>query len=125
MIRKFIVILIVLAVLMGGLQLFGGRDFGQMTLAWDKYSYGGTLGSFLKDVGVIFKGGKIKESLLPLGKYAEQVMYRWKDEFGQLHVSERQPDVEEYETIRIGDLEFQVEEGLSEEEIKAALKKKD
>lgn len=125
MFRKLFVVIIVFALLIGGLQLFGGRDFGQVSLAWDKYNYGGDLSSFLTDIVVIFKGDKIREASLPSGKYANQIMYRWKDASGQLHVSERKPDVAEYEEIRIGDLKFQIEEGMSEEEIKAILKKKD
>lgn len=122
MFKKLIVIIVLFSLVLGGLQLFGGRDFGQFSLAWDKYNHGGDVSSFMSDALVIFKGGKVRESYLPLGKYAEQYMYRWVDELGQTHVSERQPKVENFEKIRIGDLKFDVQKGMSKEEIEAALK---
>jgi len=123
MFKKFILIIIVFALVIAGLQLFGGRDFGQITLAWDKYRSGGELSSFLSDVGVIFSGDKVKEGALPSSRYANQIMYRWKDEFGVVHVSERRPSVENFEEIRLGDLNYQIEESMTPEEIKRVLKR--
>lgn len=125
MFKKLLLIIIVFAIIIGGLQLFGGRDFGQITLAWDKYQSKGELSGFLSDVGTIFAGGKVKEGALPSSHYANQVMYRWKDELGQVHVSERKPNVANYEEIRLGDLDYQIEESMSQEEIKRLLKKDD
>ncbi|MCW9016473.1 MAG: DUF4124 domain-containing protein [Kangiellaceae bacterium] len=125
MLKKLFIVLIAFALIIVGLQMFGGRDFGQMSLAVHKYKTEGTVGSFLTDVGSIFKGGKIKEGRLPMGGYADQVMYRWVDENGEVHVSERKPDVANYEEIRMGDLKFQVEDSLSKEELNKTLKKKD
>jgi len=125
MFKKLLFIIILLSLVIGGLQIFGERDFGQMTLAWDKYNNGGNIGSFFSDVVVVFKGEKVKESALPLGKYADRYMYRWKDELGQIHVSERQPNVAEFEKIRIGDLKFDIQKGMTKEEINQVLKTKD
>ena len=123
MIKKLLLIIVILAIVMTGLQLFGGRDFTQMGTAWDKYASGGDLGSFMSDVGSIFSGGKINESVFPDSKYNELIMYRWKDELGEVHVSERKPNIDNYEEIRLGDMKFQIQEGMTEEEIKAVLQK--
>ncbi len=124
MFKKLALILIIFILIVGGLQLFGGRDFSQMSLAWDKYTNNGTLGSFFDDVLVIFKGDSVKEGLLPHSRYSKQIVYRWTDEFGEVHVSERKPDVANYETIQLGDLNIQVEESMSDEDIEAQIKKK-
>ncbi|TQV76908.1 DUF4124 domain-containing protein [Aliikangiella marina] len=125
MFRKFLLALVLFALIVAGLQIFGGRDFGQMSLAMDKYQSGGSFGDFFADVVTIFKGDKVKESIFPHSRYREMVMYRWKDEFGEVHVSERQPNVENYEVIRLGDMDIQIQESMSEEEIKQILKKND
>ncbi|MGX5174198.1 DUF4124 domain-containing protein [Aliikangiella sp. IMCC44653] len=110
MFKKFIIVIVVFIVILAGLQVFGGRDFTQVELAWDKYSYNGTLSSFLDDVGIIFGGGKIKEGVFPHSRYAKHVMYRWTDEHGTVHVSERKPNVANFEVIELGELDIQVEE---------------
>ncbi|TQV84476.1 hypothetical protein [Aliikangiella coralliicola] len=125
MFKKLIVIIILFGLVVAGLQMFGGRDFGQVSLAWDKYNHGGDISSFLSDIGTIFSGGRVNESALPMGRYADQVMYRWKDELGQIHVSERKPNVDVFEEIRLGDMKFDIQEGMSKEEIEKILKKKD
>lgn len=125
MFRKLLLAIVLFALIIAGLQIFGGRDFGQVSLALDKYQHGGTIGDFVSDVALIFKGGKVKENLFPHSRYREMVMYRWKDEFGEIHVSERQPNVENYEVIRLGDLDLKVQEGMSDQEIKSILKKDD
>ena len=123
MFRKLLIALVLFVLIVAGLQMFGGRDFGQVGLAMDKYQDGGSFGDFVSDVAVIFKGGKVKESIFPHSRYREMVMYRWKDEFGEVHVSERQPEVENFEVIRLGDLNIPIQESMSEEEIKKILKK--
>jgi hypothetical protein len=123
MIKKFLLILIVLAVIVAGLQTFGGRDFSQISTAWDKYTVEGEVGTFLKDIGTIFAGGKIKEGILPSAEYYGKVMYRWIDEEGITHISELKPDVDNFEVIKMGDLKYKIEEGLDKEKIKKTLKK--
>ncbi|MET1253719.1 DUF4124 domain-containing protein [Aliikangiella maris] len=114
-------------VIIGALQIFGGRDFGQITLAWDKYASNGTLSSFIDDVVIIFKGDKIKESVFPHSRYAKKVVYRWTDANGEVHVSERMPtNVKDYEEIQLGDMEFQIQESMGDDiTVKKANKKKD
>ena len=124
MFRKLLIIIVVFLLVVAGLQIFGGRDFGQMSLAWDKYRSQGEIGEFMSDIGIMFRGGKVKESVFPNSRYAKMIMYRWKDELGEVHVSERKPEVEVYEEIRLGDMQFQIEEGMSKEEIKQVLTEK-
>ncbi|WP_444998458.1 DUF4124 domain-containing protein [Aliikangiella sp. IMCC44359] len=126
MIKKFIIILVVFIIIIASLQLFAGRDFGQVAMAWDKYQLNGTVGSFFSDIGIIFKGEKIKESVFPDSKYAEKVVYRWTDAAGEVHVSERKPkNIDKFETIRLGDMEFQIQESMGEEIKTTKAKKKD
>jgi len=122
--RKLLIVIVVFVVVIAGLQVFGGRDFKQTSKAWDNYAQHGEIGTFIGDIVTIFKGGKVKDSIFPESRYAEMIMYRWVDELGEVHVSERKPDVENYEEIRLGDLSFQIEKGMSQEEIKAVLQQK-
>lgn len=121
MLKRFVVILILFVVIVAGLQLFGGRDFGQVSVAWEKYQYGGDLGSLSKDIIIIFAGDKINQGGLESAKTAERMMYRWTDEKGVVHVSERMPKEGEFEVIRMGDLKIETQKALDEEEIKKAL----
>jgi len=54
---------------------------------------------------------------------ANRVYYRWIDENGIQQHSERHPNIEKYETIRMGDLSIEIQQSLSQEEINKALKK--
>lgn len=114
-------ILILFVLVVAGLQMFGGRDFGQASIAWEKYQYGGDLGSLSEDIMIIFAGDKINQGGLESARTAERMMYRWTDEKGVVHVSERMPKKGEYEVIRMGDLRIETQKALDEEEIKKAL----
>ena len=119
--KRLIFIFILFLLTIAGLQLFGDRDFSQVPIAWDKYQYGGTVSSFSSDIGDIFAGKTISQGGLATAKMSEHIIYRWTDEFGTVHNSERMPKVEKYEVIRMGDLKIETQEALDDEEIKAAL----
>lgn len=121
MLKKFIIILVLFSLILVGLQFFGGRDFTQVPTAWDKYRHGGDLTSLTKDIGIIFSGEKISVGGLATAKLANRVIYRWTDEQGVVHNSERMPSVEDYEVIRMGDLKMETQKALDKEEIKKAL----
>ena len=121
MLKKFIIILVLFSLVLVGLQFFGGRDFTQVPTAWDKYRHGGDLTSLTKDIGIIFSGEKISVGGLATAKLANRVIYRWTDEQGVVHNSERMPSVENYEVIRMGDLKMETQKALDKEEIKKAL----
>lgn len=121
MFKKLLIILIIFVLIIGGLQVFGGRDFTQISLALDKYSQSESLGEFVTDIGRIFSGKTVNESVFPSSRDAEKVLYRWVDELGVAHLSERRPESGDYKEIKLGDLEIQVEPGMSQEEINAIL----
>lgn len=121
MFKKFVLILILFFVVVAGLQLFGGRDFGQVSVAWEKYQYGGDLAGLSEDIMIIFAGDKVNQGGLESAKTAERMMYRWTDELGVVHVSERMPKSGDYEVIRMGDLQIETQKALDKEEIKKAL----
>jgi hypothetical protein len=120
--KRLLFVFILFLLTVAGLQLFGDRDFSQVSIAWDKYQYGGTISSFSSDIGDIFAGKTINQGGLATAKMSEHVIYRWTDEFGVVHNSERMPKVGKYEVIRMGDLKIETQEALEEEEIKKALK---
>lgn len=120
MLKKFIVILVLLFLVVAGLQLLGGRDFSQISIAWEKYQYKGNLVSFGEDVATIFAGDKIQQGGLATSRMAERLIYRWTDEFGVQHNSERAPKNQDYQVIRMGDT-IDVQKSMDEEEIKKAL----
>ena len=122
MLKKFIVVIVIFGLVVVGLQLFGGRDFGQVPTAWEKYRHGGDLVSLGNDIGIIFAGDKISVGGLATAKLAERLIYRWTDEQGVVHNSERMPNVENYEVIRMGDIKIETQKALDKEEIKKALK---
>lgn len=120
MIKKAGFITLLLIILASALQLSGYRDFSQFSLAGKKYQQSNNLDVLVEDILRVIQGKRVREGNRLLGQYADQVIYRWKDELGQMHVSERRPDVAEFEIIRLGDLKFKLQEGMSEEEIKQA-----
>jgi len=121
MIKKLIVILVLFILVIAGLQLFGGRDFGQIGTAWDKYRYSDDLGGLTKDVIIIFSGDQVNTGGLDVAKTEERVMYRWTDERGVVHNSEHPPKTGDYEEIRIGELKIKTQKGMEKEEIDKAL----
>lgn len=112
----------VFLVAIAGLQLFGGRDFSQISAALQKYQHGGTLEILTDDIGRIFVGQTISRGGIAMAELANRVVYRWVDDKGVVQHSERMPNVEKYEVIRMGDLELETQKALDEEEIKKALK---
>ncbi|MDH5434722.1 MAG: DUF4124 domain-containing protein [Gammaproteobacteria bacterium] len=122
--KKLLVFIVAIIVILSALHLSGVRDLGQLSLAWDKKQQGGSFSGFLSDVGMFIRGEKVRESLLPPSEYVEKAMYRWTDENGQVHVSEIKPEVENFEIIKMGELKYQTQEGMSQEEIDAAIGKK-
>lgn len=124
MFKKLILVLVVFALVIAGLQLFGGRDFRQIDIALDKYSSHGEIGTFLSDIVVIFKGDKVRESALSSSRFEDMVMYRWIDKYGEVQFTERKPETGEYTEVRLGDMNFDIQKGMSEEEIANILKTK-
>ena len=123
MLKKFVFILIVFVAIVAGLQLFGDRDFAQVSIAWDKYQHGGNISSLSSDVVDIFAGNKINQGGLDSAKMAERLIYRWTDDQGVVHNSERMPKVANYEVIRMGDLKMETRKAMDKEEIDRALQK--
>ena len=125
MLKKLLLVLVIFVLVIGGLQLFGGRDFRQINVALDKYSSHGELGTFLGDVVTIFKGEKVRESALPSSRYEDMVMYRWIDQYGEVQFTERKPESGEFTQVRLGDMNFDIQKGMSREEIEQILKLKE
>lgn len=125
MLKKLLLVLVIFVLVIGGLQLFGGRDFRQIDVALDKYSSHGELGTFLGDVVTIFKGEKVRESALPSSRYEDMVMYRWIDQYGEVQFTERKPESGEFTEVRLGDMNFDIQKGMSREEIEQILKLKE
>ncbi len=121
--KKLLFILVVFIVYLGYLQIWGGRDFTQIGIAIEKYQYFNDTNALTTDLSLIFFGGTVNQGGLATAKMAERVYYRWTDESGTVQHSERRPNVEQYETIKMGDLSIGIQESLSQEEIKRVLKK--
>lgn len=124
MFKKLILVLVIFALVIAGLQLFGGRDFRQIDIALDKYSSHGEIGTFLNDIVIIFKGDKVREGALSNSRFEDMVMYRWIDKNGEVQFTERKPETGEYTEVRLGDMNFDIQKGMSEEEIANILKNK-
>lgn len=122
MFKKFLIAIVVFSLVVVGLQVFGGRDFTQVATAWDKYRHGGDISSLTKDVGIIFSGEKISEGGLATAKLAERLIYKWTDKNGIVQHSERKPNVDNYEVIKMGDVTVKTQKSLDKEEIEQALK---
>ena len=122
MFKKFIIIIVLFCIVVAGLKLFGGRDFRQVSVAWDKYQYNEDLTGLIKDIGVIFSGDKVSRGGLDVAILAERTIYKWTDEFGTVHHSERMPKGVDYEEIRMGDIKIETQKAMDKEEIKRALK---
>ena len=121
--KKLAVLLVVAILYFGYLEIWGGRDFSQLSIAVEKYNYSDDFDKLLSDISLIFSGGKVSKGGLATAQMANRVYYKWYDKNGVLHHSERQPNVKKYETIRMGDLSIEIQESLSQEEINKTLNK--
>ena len=122
--KKLLFILVAFIVYLGYLQIWGGRDFSQIGIAIEKYQYSDDTDALATDLSLIFSGGTVSQGGLATAKMAERGYYRWTDENGIVQHSERRPNVEQYETIKMGDLSIGIQESLSQEEINRVLKNK-
>ncbi len=125
MFKKMAVLLLIAGLVLGYFQLYTARDFGQLGLVWSKYTKAGNLNQLFDDISIVFAGGRVKEPTISNSKYSDKVVYRWKDKSGLVHVSEAKPAVDNYETIRVGDLKITTQKGLTKEEIDSALQQED
>ena len=121
--KKIVFLLIAIILYFGYLEIWGGRDFAQISIAIEKYNYSDDFQSLKTDLYLIYSGGKVNTGGLATAKMADRIYYKWVDENGVLHHSERRPNVEKYETIRMGDLSIEIQKGLSQEEIDKTLNK--
>ncbi len=122
MLKKIRLVFIVLTLVIIGLQMFGDRDFSQLTIAVDKFNHGQSFSELIDDISLIFAGESINQGGLDSAKMADRIIYRWTDAEGIVHNSERMPKVEKFEAIRLGDLKIETQEALGKEEIKKALR---
>ncbi|PHS14083.1 MAG: hypothetical protein COA86_16455 [Kangiella sp.] len=121
--KKILFILVAFVVYLSYLQIWGGRDFSQIGIAIDKYDYSDDTDALTSDLSLIFSGGTVNQGGLATAQMAERVYYRWTDENGILQHSERRPNVDNYQTIRMGDLSIDIQKSLSQEEISRVLKR--
>ncbi len=115
--------MVIFLLVVAGLQLFADRDFSQLSIAVDKYQHGGNISTLLSDTGEIFAGKTVNKGGLATAKMAEHFIYRWTDEQGTVHLTERAPKDRKYEVMKMGDMSIETQKALDEEEIKKALKK--
>lgn len=116
MLKKIAIFLFVLILILVALQLWGGRDFTQISLAWQKYDNQPKIAVLLNDIWVILKGDKVKDSFIP-AEEMNKIYFKWIDKHGVVKYSDqRPPDVKEYEEISIKDLPFNVQPSIYEEQ---------
>jgi hypothetical protein len=121
LIKKLILTLVVSAAIIASLHFFGGRDFSQTSLAWKKYQNSSDFSQLASDIGLIFQGERVKDSLIP-AEEINKTFYRWTDENGQVQYGDRVPvDINDYEVVSVKDLPFNMQESMTDEEIQEAL----
>jgi len=121
--KKLLFLFIALVIYHGYLEIWGGRDFAQIGVAVEKYNYSSDLDELASDLSLIYSGANVNQSGLATAQMANRVYYRWTDKKGVLQHSERRPNVDNFETIRMGDLSIEIQESLYQEEINKALNK--
>ncbi|WP_196139919.1 DUF4124 domain-containing protein [Aliikangiella sp. G2MR2-5] len=121
MIKRLLLILVLMALILLGLQLFGGRDFTQIGYALEKYQAKENFSVLMDDIGDIFMGRQVSQAEFYTGKHAQQKVYQWVDENGEVHYSERPPEAGQYITLEMNDLIVQVQKTLTRDDIKEVI----
>lgn len=114
--KVFATILIVLIALILLGVVVGKDNPGQWSKTWDNFKDSYSVTGLVSDSVAVFQGNKVKR--IPLSHQEQQrVVYRWTDAKGVKHLSyERPRGVDNVEEVRLGDLDYKVEESLSDEE---------
>jgi|GEM_PF-2323323 len=123
--KKLGLLILLLAAITAGAHYSGARDFSQVSFAWKKLDNGGEWGAFFSDLVTIIKGEKLVSSQISLTANPNQIIYRWKDELGQLHFGQTPPKDVDFEVIKQGDLKLQTQKSMSKDEIDQVLKPND
>ncbi|NVJ59324.1 MAG: hypothetical protein HWE27_02985 [Gammaproteobacteria bacterium] len=115
------ILIILIALVLVGIVV-GKDNPGQWTNTWNNFKDSYSVSGLVTDSMTVFNGNKVKR--IPLSNQEQQrVVYRWTDSKGVKHLSyERPRGVDNVEEVRLGDLEYKVEQSLTEEEKEAALR---
>ncbi len=109
---KGVVFLLVVMILMVGRGIWvEGKYPGQWKRVIKNYHDSESVGKLFTDIGHSLTGRKIR----PVAMSAQDensYVYRWVDANGEVHITETEPDVEHFEKIRLGDMEFDIRESL-------------
>lgn len=97
----------------------------QWPTVWKNFKDTESVTNLLTETVAVFRGERVKRVAMSI-REMNTIVYRWKDERGEVHLSYQKPTgVDNVEEIRLGDLNYQIESSLSEEEKALLLKKKD
>lgn len=115
--KKLIPLLVIIGLIAWRSIYINMDDPEAWPLVWDNYQASESVGSLMKDVFAVFSGKKIKPAILP-AKEMDRIVFQWKNDRGEVQTSFQRPvGVKNVKEIRLGDLNYQTEKGLTAEEI--------
>ncbi|WP_144395496.1 hypothetical protein [Pleionea sediminis] len=89
---------------------------GTWARTWDNFKTSQSILHFGKDIFYVLSGKQIRVTTLPADEM-ERVIYQWKNDVGEIQTSFQRPvGVKNVKEIRLGDLDIQTEESMSDKE---------
>lgn len=119
--KKSLAILVILILLIGRAVWIEKNSPDQWSIAWKNYQDTESELQFVKEVVAVFRGEKLKRVPMSV-REMNRIVYKWVDDRGESHMSYQKPvGVKNVQEIRLGDLNYQVEESLTDEEKRRVL----
>ncbi|MCO7225317.1 DUF4124 domain-containing protein [Pleionea sp. CnH1-48] len=120
--KQVLLILLILALIIGRVLWVKEAHPGQWSIVFDNYQDTESVGELVAETISVFRGIRVSRAPMSV-REANKVIYKWTDKYGQVHMNyQLPPDVKDYETVRLGDLKFDIDKSLSKEEKEALLK---
>ncbi len=123
--KKLLIILAIIMAVVIRAAMIEHKHPEQWSIVWQNFKDTESVVTLLKETVDVFRGERVKRVAMSI-REMNTIVYRWKDDRGEIHISYQKPTgVDNVEEIRLGDLNYQIETSLSEEEKALLLKKKD
>ncbi len=119
--KKVFILLIILAFIVGRAMWIEENSPDAWSTVWKNYKDTESIGTLLSDGFDVLRGEPVKRVAMSV-REMNRVIYKWVDDYGVTQMSYQKPvGVQNVQEVRLGDLDYQVEKSLTEEQKKKLL----
>ncbi len=121
--RKLFILVIIILLIVGRAVWIEKNQPNQWRYLWQNYQDTQSIAQLAKQTFDVMRGVQLKKAMMS-EKEKNTIVYKWTDERGEIHMSYQKPiGVPNVQEIRLGDLNYQVTDGLTDKELNKVLSK--